>query len=93
VPFPNNVVYVNFASSLDFTSDARMVLSQLNFRFILPDGSFEQRFEQRGVVSYYSGNGSFSGHWVTLKGSRIFENQTLVRFSNYACHTGHPIGE
>ncbi|KAI3336487.1 hypothetical protein HD806DRAFT_542375 [Xylariaceae sp. AK1471] len=67
------------------------ISERLTFRFIFPDGSFEQKFEQRGTIPYYSGNGSFSGHWVTLKGDRIFENQTLVRFSNYACNTGHPI--
>ncbi|KAI1145180.1 hypothetical protein F4825DRAFT_467549 [Nemania diffusa] len=64
---------------------------RLNFRFIFPDGSFEQRYEQRGTIQYQSSNGSFSGNWVTLKGDRVFDNQTLVRFSNYACQTGHPI--
>ncbi|KAI1426179.1 hypothetical protein F5Y12DRAFT_713420 [Xylaria sp. FL1777] len=62
----------------------------LTFRLEFPDGSFEQRYEQKGVVPYYSGNGSFSGLWVTLKGDRIFENQTLVRYSSYSCATGHP---
>ncbi|KAI0402624.1 hypothetical protein F4802DRAFT_599900 [Xylaria palmicola] len=64
---------------------------RLTFRFVFIDGSFEQRNEQRGIVPYMSGNGSFSGHWLTLKGDRIFENQTLVRLSTYACQTGHPI--
>ncbi|KAI1196592.1 hypothetical protein F5X97DRAFT_325267 [Nemania serpens] len=73
------------------TSVGSYVFSQrLTFRLVLPDGSFEQRYEQRGIVPYSSGNGSFSGNWVTLKGDRIFENETLVRFSDYGCNTGHP---
>ncbi|KAI1828250.1 hypothetical protein F4861DRAFT_535218 [Xylaria intraflava] len=63
----------------------------LTFRFVFPDGTFEQKYEQKGEVSYRSGNGSFSGHWVTLRGDRIFQNETLVRLSDYACQTGHPI--
>ncbi|KAI1180319.1 hypothetical protein F4777DRAFT_574082 [Nemania sp. FL0916] len=68
------------------------VFSQrLTFWFVFPDGSFEQRYEQRGIIPYLSSNGSFAGNWVTLKGSRISENETLVQFSNYACDTGHPL--
>ncbi|KAI1167938.1 hypothetical protein F5B18DRAFT_647165 [Nemania serpens] len=73
------------------TSIGSYVFSQrLTFRLVLPDGSFEQKYEQRGIVPYRSGNGSFSGNWATLKGDRIFENETLVQFSNYGCNTGHP---
>ncbi|KAI0460380.1 hypothetical protein F5B21DRAFT_519130 [Xylaria acuta] len=64
---------------------------RLVFRFVFPDGSFEQRSEQRGVVPYLSGNGSFSGHWLSLKSDRIFENETLVRFTRYFCQTGNPV--
>ncbi|KAI8952033.1 hypothetical protein F4801DRAFT_600489 [Xylaria longipes] len=64
---------------------------RLVFRFVFPDGSFEQRSEQRGIIPYLSGNGSFSGHWVALKSDRIFENETLVRFTRYFCQTGNPI--
>ncbi|GAP89346.2 hypothetical protein SAMD00023353_3700860 [Rosellinia necatrix] len=78
---------VNFTTSIgEYTFTER-----LSFRFVFPDGSFEQRYEQRGLIPYRSGNGSFAGSWTTLKGDRIFANQTLVRFSNYACQTGHPI--
>ncbi|KAI2642923.1 hypothetical protein GGS21DRAFT_486752 [Xylaria nigripes] len=66
-------------------------IERLTFRFVLPDGSFEQKVEQKGTVPYLSGNGSFSGYWLTLKGVRVFPNETLVRLSNYACQTGHPI--
>ncbi|KAI1116148.1 hypothetical protein F5Y14DRAFT_449326 [Nemania sp. NC0429] len=73
------------------TSVGSYVFSQrLTFRLVLPDGSFEQRYEQRGIVPYRSGNGSFSGDWVSLKGERVFENETLVLFSSYSCTTGHP---
>ncbi|KAI0866964.1 hypothetical protein F4860DRAFT_508458 [Xylaria cubensis] len=64
---------------------------RLVFRFVFPDGSFEQRSEQRGVIPYFLGNGSFSGHWHALKSDRIFENETLVRFTRYFCQTGNPI--
>ncbi|KAI1742554.1 hypothetical protein F4680DRAFT_446120 [Xylaria scruposa] len=64
---------------------------RLVFRFEFPDGSFEQRSEQRGVIPYLLGNGSFSGHWHALKSDRIFENVTLVRFTRYFCQTGNPI--
>ncbi|KAI0486875.1 hypothetical protein F4859DRAFT_510658 [Xylaria cf. heliscus] len=66
------------------------ITTPLVFRFVYPDGSFEQRSEQRGVVPYLVGNGTFSGLWTTLKGDRVFENQTLVRISRYFCQTGHP---
>ncbi|KAI0550233.1 hypothetical protein F4679DRAFT_583727 [Xylaria curta] len=74
-------------------SDLRsnVFILQLVFRFVFPDGSFEQRSEQRGVIPYLSGNGSFSGHWHALKSDRIFENETLVRFTRYFCQTGNPI--
>ncbi|TGJ79839.1 hypothetical protein E0Z10_g8925 [Xylaria hypoxylon] len=55
------------------------------------DGSFEQRFEQKGSIPYHSGNGSFRGLWTTLRGDRIFQNQTLVQTTVFACQTGHPI--
>ncbi|KAI0976024.1 hypothetical protein F4678DRAFT_482302 [Xylaria arbuscula] len=66
-----------------------LFLPQLTFIFTYPDGSFEQRYEQRGIVPYRSGNGSFSGLWATLKGTRVFQNETLVRYSSYSCETGH----
>ncbi|KAI1133012.1 hypothetical protein F5Y10DRAFT_291064 [Nemania abortiva] len=75
---------VNIPTSIGtYTFSERLV-----FRFVFPDGSFEQRYEQRGIVQFRSGNGSFSGYWATLKGDRIFETETLLRFSNYACVTG-----
>ncbi|KAH8167181.1 hypothetical protein CIB48_g1091 [Xylaria polymorpha] len=64
---------------------------RLVFRFVFPDGSFEQRSEQRDAIPYFSGNGSFGGHWFTMTGDRIFENETLVRVTRYFCQTGHPI--
>ncbi|PSR84011.1 hypothetical protein BD289DRAFT_434888 [Coniella lustricola] len=56
------------------------------------DGSFIQRFEQLSStipLKYHTGNGSFSGYWVTLQGKYIFEAETLVVWSIYACETGH----
>ncbi|KAJ8130015.1 hypothetical protein O1611_g3616 [Lasiodiplodia mahajangana] len=78
---------VNMTTSIGtYTFSDRLV-----FRFLYPDGSFEQRYEQIGIASYRYTNGSFSGYWVTLKGDRIFENETLLRLSNYACQTERPI--
>ncbi|KAJ2986086.1 hypothetical protein NUW58_g5200 [Xylaria curta] len=89
---PNNFPGLSIRDLNITTSVGNYIVSErLIFRFVWPDGSFEQRSEQRGIVPYLSGNGSFSGHWLTLKSDRIFENQTLIRFSIYACQTGHPI--
>ncbi|KAI1434866.1 hypothetical protein GGR50DRAFT_360611 [Xylaria sp. CBS 124048] len=64
---------------------------RLTFRFIFPDGSFEQKSEQRGPVQFRSSNGSFAGLWSTIKGDRIFQNETMVELRAYACQTGHPM--
>ncbi|MCJ1425367.1 hypothetical protein MMC29_003266 [Sticta canariensis] len=61
----------------------------------LPSGSFIQKFEQLSSsvpLEYTSGNGSFSGYWVTLVASSIFQYETAVVWSVYACSTGHPQG-
>ncbi|KAJ3571165.1 hypothetical protein NPX13_g5477 [Xylaria arbuscula] len=79
--------YVNYTTSVG----AYTFEEQLVTRLVWLDGSFEQFYQQRGIIPYYSGNGSFSGNWVTIKGDRIFDNQTLVRYSSYSCQTGHPI--
>ncbi|KAI1499077.1 hypothetical protein F5X99DRAFT_430960 [Biscogniauxia marginata] len=54
------------------------------------DGSFVQKLEQvQPSIPYSDGSGSFSGFWGTLEGISIFKDETLVRWSNYACETGH----
>ncbi|KAI0425273.1 hypothetical protein F5Y09DRAFT_335119 [Xylaria sp. FL1042] len=88
---PDNVPIFSIRDLNESTLVGNYVFRQrLTFRLEYPDGSFEQRYEQKGDIPYYSGNGSFSGLWVTLKGDRIFENETLFRFSSYSCETGHP---
>ncbi|PQE29387.1 hypothetical protein CJF32_00003137 [Rutstroemia sp. NJR-2017a WRK4] len=55
-------------------------------------GGFIEKFEQLAStvpVPYKSGNGSFSGYWVTLESTYIFKNETAIRWSIYACETGH----
>ncbi|KAF7907034.1 uncharacterized protein EAF01_004621 [Botrytis porri] len=55
-------------------------------------GGFVEKFEQLAStvpVAYYSGNGSFSGYWVTLESTYIFKYETAIRWSIYACETGH----
>ncbi|PQE23433.1 hypothetical protein CJF30_00010515 [Rutstroemia sp. NJR-2017a BBW] len=59
---------------------------------INPRGGFIEKFEQLAStvpVPYTSGNGSFSGYWVTLESTYIFQNETAIRWSIYACETGH----
>jgi hypothetical protein len=56
------------------------------------DSSFIEKFEQLPStvpVEYSSGNGSFSGYWVTLESQSIFQYETAIRWSIYACETGH----
>ena len=65
-------------------------LTELKFK---PDGSFIQKFEllpSSVPVEYDSRNGSFSGWWVTLESKHIFQYETAIRWSVYACETGHP---
>ncbi|KAI0535229.1 hypothetical protein GGR58DRAFT_504527 [Xylaria digitata] len=84
---PNNVPILSSRERNLSTSVGSYVFRERS----LLDGSFEQRFEQRGSIPYASGNGSFRGLWTTLKGDRVFQNQTLVETNIYACQTGHPI--
>ncbi|KAF2970267.1 hypothetical protein GQX73_g3298 [Xylaria multiplex] len=90
---PNNVPILSYRERNLSTSVGSYVFRErLMFRYeSLIDGSFEQRFEQRGAIPYASGNGSFQGLWTTLKGDRVFQNQTLVEANIYACQTGYPI--
>ena len=58
-----------------------------------PSGSYIQKFEQLASslpIEYSSGNGSFGGYWVTLEAQSVFQNETSVAWSIYACQTGHP---
>ncbi|RWA08731.1 hypothetical protein EKO27_g6364 [Xylaria grammica] len=90
---PNNVPILSLRErNLSTLVGNYLFKERLTFWYESPfDGSFEQRFEQKGFVPYHSGNGSFGGLWTTLKGDRIFENQTLVQTIVYACQTGHPM--
>ena len=60
-----------------------------------PDGSFIQKFEllpSLVPIKYHAGNGSFGGYWVTLESKSVFEYETALQWSVYACETGHPQG-
>ena len=60
-----------------------------------PDGSFIQKFEllpSLVPIEYHAGNGSFGGYWVTLESKSVFQYETLIQWSVYACETGHPQG-
>ena len=65
-------------------------LTELRFK---PDGSFIQKFEllsSMAPIKYHSGHGQFSGWWVTIESTHIFQYETAIRWSGYACMTGHP---
>ncbi|KAL8846243.1 MAG: hypothetical protein Q9221_008656 [Calogaya cf. arnoldii] len=56
-------------------------------------GSFVQKFEQEKStvpVLYKDGKGAFGGYWVTLSADYIFQYQTAIAWSVYACETGYP---
>ncbi len=61
-----------------------------------PDGTFLAKWEQLNTtvpLEYHSGNGSFAGYWVTLAAETVFQYETAVIWSTYACETGHPLGK
>ncbi|KAL8768138.1 MAG: hypothetical protein Q9209_005529 [Squamulea sp. 1 TL-2023] len=56
-------------------------------------GSFLQKFEQEKStvpVVYTNGTGAFGGYWVTLAAEYIFQYETAITWSVYACETGYP---
>ncbi|KAI9720522.1 MAG: hypothetical protein M1835_004030, partial [Candelina submexicana] len=56
-------------------------------------GSFVQKFEQEDKtvpVLYHNGTGEFGGYWVTLSAQYIFQYETAITWSVYACETGYP---
>ncbi len=56
-------------------------------------GSFVQKFEQEEStvpVLYQNGTGEFGGYWVTLAAEYIFQYETAITWSVYACETGYP---
>lgn len=56
-------------------------------------GSFLQKFEQEEStvpVLYNNGTGEFAGYWITLGAEYIFQYETAVTWSVYACETGYP---
>ena len=68
-------------------------LCQLTYFAIAPDGSFKSLYEQVGEVPYKNGKGKFAGWWEDLQGENAFPYETPMRWSLYACQTGHPIGK
>lgn len=62
----------------------------------MPDGTFLEKWEQLSSTTpleYHSGKGSFAGYWVTLAAESVFEYETAVIWSLYACETGHPLSK
>lgn len=56
-------------------------------------GSFVQKFEQEQStvpVLYHDGTGEFGGYWITLGAEYIFQYETAITWSVYACETGYP---
>lgn len=56
-------------------------------------GSFVQKFEQEEStvpVLYHDGTGAIGGYWITLGAEYIFQYETAITWSVYACETGYP---
>ncbi|CAF9921508.1 MAG: hypothetical protein HETSPECPRED_004570 [Heterodermia speciosa] len=57
----------------------------------LPDGSYIARFSQFNVpLEYGTGNGTFSGYWITFDAEYTAEYETALKWDIYACFTGTP---
>lgn len=91
-----NLIFTVLQSSFPITPyptrDHPLKIHQLTTYKTNSTGSFTQAFEQLPStvpVEYPAGNGSFSGYWVTLESTAIFEYETAIRWSIYACETGH----
>lgn len=64
---------------------------QLDSFQALPDGSYVARFSQFNTpIEYGTGNGSFSGYWITFDAEYAAEYETALTWSIYACFTGFP---
>lgn len=58
-----------------------------------PNGSFTMKFQMLPStipLEFASKNGSFAGYWVTLDSDSVFQHETSLVWSVYACSTGHP---
>ena len=53
-----------------------------------PSGSFIQKFEL--ITPFTTTSGSSTGYWVTLQSESIFQYETAITWSVYACSIGHP---
>lgn len=49
-------------------------------------------YEQAEPVPYEGSQGLFAGWWVVLQGEAAFPDQSPMRWSLFACQTGHPMG-
>lgn len=68
----------------------RVVSKQLTKFKSNPNGSFIEKFELLNPVQFTTHNGSFGGYWITLASEAIFQYETAIVWSAYACSTGHP---
>ncbi|KAF2791286.1 hypothetical protein K505DRAFT_363961 [Melanomma pulvis-pyrius CBS 109.77] len=55
------------------------------------DGPFKLLYEQTAPVKFKNGQGSFAGWWYDLQAENVFPYQSQMRWSLFACQTGHPI--
>ncbi|MCJ1312672.1 hypothetical protein MMC25_006348 [Agyrium rufum] len=56
-----------------------------------PDGSYVARISQGTIpIEYDTGNGSFSGYWITFDAQAVAPRETWLDWSIYACFTGTP---
>ena len=58
----------------------------------MSDGSYRARFALfNPPIEYPTGNGSYSGYWITFDAEYVAQYETALKWQNYACFTGHPI--
>ncbi|KAG8526302.1 uncharacterized protein KY384_000295 [Bacidia gigantensis] len=56
-------------------------------------GGFVEKFEQEQStvpVKYANGSGEIAGYWITLAAQHVFQYETAIEWSVYACETNYP---
>jgi hypothetical protein len=82
---------VRFSTIPCLSAHTSYTLNQLDDFQTAPDGSYIARFSQfNPPLKYADGSGSFSGYWITFDAEYAAEYETVLKWTVYACLTGHP---